>query len=437
MSPLQVAFKTWDGVLRSWKIPRTVYPPREDTQFLSDVLKEELRNRNSCRILEIGPGSGAVTMALALEGHRVTAIDIHPEAVAVTRGVAESHGLSEQIIVHEQDVRTLNFDSSYDLIVWNAPYLDPISPGAQTFQWRDEVSLTASVADHQYLSSNIQRGQGLGENGFLLLILSDGDTCKQISRVYADDGWAMRPLARTRHGGEHLVALCLWRPWPESRIFTLEEAESTNQVALETIGLEPGDRVVAKNQTSGKGRKGRTWDSRTGDLTSSWVLPTIGQVIEKPHIIQLRSALAATDAVQRWTGSTSIAFDSANAWHNSLGLKWPNDLMIFDKKYGGILLEARQQGLESRIVLGIGINISQAPQPWGSLSELNPSGDVEQLTHHMTAAIAHWFDRGPAGAPPSDAETLGIAHRAMSRWGAERQQPLSLNQDGLLLVQEP
>ena len=110
--------------------------------------------------------------------------------------------------------------------------------------------------------------------------------------------------------------------------------------------------------------------------------------------------------------------------------------MIFDKKYGGILLEARQQGLESRIVLGVGINISQAPHPWGSLSELNPSGDAEQLARHMTAAIAHWFDRGPAGAPPSDAEALGIAHRAMSRWGAERQQPLSLDQDGSLFVQD-
>jgi len=375
-------------------------------------------------------------MALALEGHHVTAIDIHPEAVAVTRGVAESHGLSEQIIVHEQDVKTLDFVPSYDVIVWNAPYLDPISPGTQTLQWCDEVSLTASVADHQHLSSNILSRQGLSENGFLVLILSDGDTCKQISRVYADDGWAMRPLARTRHGGEHLLALCLWRPWPESGTLALEEVGSTNQVALETIGLEPGDRVVTRCQTSGKGRKGRRWDSRTGDLTSSWVLPTIGQVIETPHLIQLRSALAATDAVQRWIGSVSIAFDSANAWHNTLGIKWPNDLMIFDKKYGGILLEARQQGSESRTVVGIGINIPQAPPPWGSLSELNPSGDAEQLMVHMTAAIAHWFDRGPAGTPPSDNEILSIAHRAMSRWGAERQQPLSLNQDGSLSIQE-
>ena len=210
MSSVQVGFKTWDGVTRSWNIPRTVYPPREDTQFLSDVLERELKGKSARRILEVGSGSGAVTLALALEGHHVTAIDVHPEAAAVTQGVADSYGLNGQVMARELDVRELEFESPYDLVVWNAPYLEPAEQEGQMLQWRDEVSLTACPADHRHLSSNILGGQGLKEDGFLLLILSDGDSCKEISRVYANDGWAMRPLARTSHGGEHLVALCLW-----------------------------------------------------------------------------------------------------------------------------------------------------------------------------------------------------------------------------------
>ncbi|HJN55323.1 MAG TPA: biotin--[acetyl-CoA-carboxylase] ligase [Candidatus Poseidoniales archaeon] len=437
MKTFSACFQTWDGVVRSWSLPPTVYPPREDTQLLARVLKHELMGARPHNILEIGTGSGAVALALALEGHFVTAIDIHPEAAAVTQGLAKTHSLQDRLVAREQDVQDFKFDTSFDIIVWNAPYLDPPDSEGQKLSWSDEVSLTALVEDHRQLSSNILASQGLTPDGFLVVILSDGKTSADIARTYADDGWALRPLGRTSHGGERLVALCLWRPWPCRRTIELDEVESTNVVALETKKLDAGDQVVARKQTSGKGRKGRVWVSRAGDLTASWVLPSAYESVNTPYLLQLRTALATMDGVLRWLDSHPIAFDQTNAWHPALGIKWPNDLMINGEKFGGILVEGRQQGPGSRTVVGIGLNLSQAPKPWGSLCSLHSQKAPGALITHITAAIAHWFDEGPAGEPPGDAEVLSTAHRAMSRWGSLQCTPLSLNLDGTICAEGP
>ena len=80
-------------------VPPTVYPPRRDTKLLLKGL--ERINMQPGNLVEIGCGSGAISIAKALEGWNVTAFDVNPLAVVATRGNSEVAGLNDRITVEE------------------------------------------------------------------------------------------------------------------------------------------------------------------------------------------------------------------------------------------------------------------------------------------------------------------------------------------------
>ena len=97
-----------------------------------------------------------------------------------------------------------------------------------------------------------------------------------------------------------------------------------------------GSVVVAQEQTAGMGRHGHSWESQAGaGLYCSIVL-------EVRPVLTLALGLAAEEAIRK---VTSIACD----------IRWPNDLMLGDKKCGGILVQVQDE----RAIAGIGINIGQ------------------------------------------------------------------------------
>ncbi|HIA25640.1 MAG TPA: hypothetical protein EYN78_07780, partial [Candidatus Poseidoniales archaeon] len=79
------AFKENEGL--SLIVPATVYPPREDTGLLFSCLSK-LGKGDGRKLLEIGCGSGAVSIALAKFGWEVTTCDVNPLAIAATTGNA-------------------------------------------------------------------------------------------------------------------------------------------------------------------------------------------------------------------------------------------------------------------------------------------------------------------------------------------------------------
>ena len=93
-----------------------VYPPSED----SILLIESLDVREDDRILEIGCGSGVVSIHCASNGCDVTSVDINPVAVELTRSNFERNGLEGD--VKESDVYS-NVEGGFDTIVFNLPYL--------------------------------------------------------------------------------------------------------------------------------------------------------------------------------------------------------------------------------------------------------------------------------------------------------------------------
>jgi BirA family biotin operon repressor/biotin-[acetyl-CoA-carboxylase] ligase len=112
---------------------------------------------------------------------------------------------------------------------------------------------------------------------------------------------------------------------------------------LAAAGCEPFTVVVADEQTAGQGRLGRSWHSEKGaGLYASIVL----RVSEPPPILTLALGLAARDAIQTRAG---VAPD----------LRWPNDLLLDDRKVGGILAQIHH----GAVIAGIGINVNQTAFP--------------------------------------------------------------------------
>lgn len=128
---------------------------------------------------------------------------------------------------------------------------------------------------------------------------------------------------------------------------------STNDMALALghAGESNGAVVLAEQQTSGRGRVGRAWHSEksNGIYMSVLLRPAITPV-EAP-LITLVAGLAAREAVAEQTG---IPPD----------LRWPNDLMLNGRKFGGILTEMHAEPDHVRfVVVGLGMNVNHEALP--------------------------------------------------------------------------
>ena len=111
-------FRGYDGYIDD----PDVYPPCDDSILLIRCLEV----RPGMEILEIGSGSGVVSIHAALEGARVTCVDINPKAVALTRINAERVG-AKLMEVRESDLFS-NVEGRFDIVLFNLPYL-PVEEG--------------------------------------------------------------------------------------------------------------------------------------------------------------------------------------------------------------------------------------------------------------------------------------------------------------------
>jgi BirA family biotin operon repressor/biotin-[acetyl-CoA-carboxylase] ligase len=127
-----------------------------------------------------------------------------------------------------------------------------------------------------------------------------------------------------------------------------EEVGSTNDVAKELAqqGGAEGTAVLAEAQTAGRGRLQRTWASPKGKgIYLSVILRPPISLAQTAQITML-AAVAVAQAIQRFSGLEART-------------KWPNDVVIGDKKVCGILTEVSAQATNLRFaVVGIGINVS-------------------------------------------------------------------------------
>ena len=111
-------------------------------------------------------------------------------------------------------------------------------------------------------------------------------------------------------------------------------------------GAPHGTTVIAEEQTAGRGRDGRTWRSPAGGV---W----LGMLLRPGHValgaLSVRAGLIVADAVDEVLQGSAAR------------LKWPNDVLLDDRKLAGVLCEARWQGESPDwLALGVGVNVCNA-----------------------------------------------------------------------------
>ncbi|HYO62653.1 MAG TPA: biotin--[acetyl-CoA-carboxylase] ligase [Pyrinomonadaceae bacterium] len=179
-------------------------------------------------------------------------------------------------------------------------------------------------------------------------------------------------------------------------ILRFDSLPSTNTEAARqaALGADEGLCVVAREQTRGRGRLGRTWVSPPdAGLYFSVVLRPALDAPAWP-LLTLAASLAAADALRAACGV-------------EVDIKWPNDLLAGERKLCGILAEALETPRGRACVLGIGINLNgQAFPP--ELSETATSvesltgarPEVEVLLGELVRAVGERYERlqSPGGA---------------------------------------
>jgi BirA family transcriptional regulator, biotin operon repressor / biotin---[acetyl-CoA-carboxylase] ligase len=161
------------------------------------------------------------------------------------------------------------------------------------------------------------------------------------------------------------------------RIIRLDSVDSTNLEAQRRAAT--GERgplwIAAGEQTAGRGRLGRRWISKPGNVYSTLIWPTaaLSQALSQLSFV---AALAVFDAASRFVKSDAIS------------LKWPNDCMLDGAKFSGILVESLGPGL---VAIGIGINVAHVPEDLPYRAERLDKATAENVFRELVQYLAQWL----------------------------------------------
>ncbi len=206
--------------------------------------------------------------------------------------------------------------------------------------------------------------------------------------------------------------------WPDEwHVTVVPETGSTNADLLQAAAAGAPDRTVlcALHQTAGRGRLDRRWEAPAGANLLVSLLFTHAPA--DPHELVQRVALAAVDACGSLAGV-------------DVHLKWPNDLLLGDRKLAGVLAQATTVEGRLAVVVGIGINVRWAPPEAACLGEQH-----EPL--HLLATLLRAFDALPADIGERYRErlaTLGTAVRVHLPDGEVEGRAIDVEADGRLVV---
>lgn len=225
---------------------------------------------------------------------------------------------------------------------------------------------------------------------------------------------------------------------PEDRILVLDEVDSTNEEAKRRA--EAGEAgplwILARKQTAGRGRRGRSWEGKPGNLMATLLLRPDASPAKAAEL-SFVAGLAVADTFEM-LGATSIT------------LKWPNDVLIGEAKAAGILLESSgaTEGRLDWLAIGFGLNLAWAPEgtpyPATSLATATavPPPEPEAVLGVLAAAFARryetWEREGFAAVRAAWlARARGRGGRLVARLGREEIEGvfLDLDETGALILE--
>jgi BirA family transcriptional regulator, biotin operon repressor / biotin---[acetyl-CoA-carboxylase] ligase len=172
------------------------------------------------------------------------------------------------------------------------------------------------------------------------------------------------------------------------RVYAVTGSTNEHALAWADDDAPEGAVVAAGHQTRGRGRRGRTWWSEPGSSLLFSVLLRPERRAEELGLLTTAVGVACARGLEESTGIDVF-------------LKWPNDLVVRDRKVGGILVETRVTDFFAGVaVAGIGINV------------VNVSDAPPDVSLHSTNLAAEMKLLGK-GYPPSRAQLLGTILAAL------------------------
>ena len=195
------------------------------------------------------------------------------------------------------------------------------------------------------------------------------------------------------------------------RLIARATVESTNDVAWDAIaeGMPDGTVVVADTQTRGRGRAGRSWHTAPGRGLALSVALHPGCDLRRHGTLPLAAGLALAEALESLGGKPR--------------LKWPNDLLIGDRKVSGILCESRRRaGGGDAVVIGVGVNVAQRAADFpGELAAAATSLALEGVATTREAVAAAFLNAleplWHAHAEGDGDAVVGLWSRRADFWG--------------------
>jgi len=179
--------------------------------------------------------------------------------------------------------------------------------------------------------------------------------------------------------------------WPAGvgrEVFQTLDSSNAEAIRRASNGERGPMWFLALEQTQSRARRGRPWDRGEGNFSASLLIRLEGG----PEQAALRSfiaALALRDALVEVCGREDI-----------FSLKWPNDVLLNNRKLAGILLESGIDASGSYLCIGIGVNLANEPEPsfiedgaFAPISLRSVIGnkiDPEDFLTPLAAAFDHW-----------------------------------------------
>ena len=176
-----------------------------------------------------------------------------------------------------------------------------------------------------------------------------------------------------------------------SDLVLFEEIDSTSSWLMKQPGngAPVGTVVIAQRQTGGRGRSGNSWHSTHNEnLYISYALRIEGEIENRLPLVPLAAGIAAYEALSALQVT-------------DVRLKWPNDLMLHDRKVGGILCETPGISGDAAVaVVGMGVNIGAQPFPEELMRIAHyicPASDMpafrERLAARWIVSLFRWCER--------------------------------------------
>jgi len=162
------------------------------------------------------------------------------------------------------------------------------------------------------------------------------------------------------------------------RLWYTPEVESTNTLAMRLAHERPeeGLVVLTDSQTAGKGRQGRRWVDMPGcNILSSTLL----RPLFPPHMLVMIASLAVVEAIAQTCGVEAT-------------IKWPNDILIEDRKVCGILIETGHDA-QGRLVAVVGIGINANGHLQGRVEQKGVEVELANIATTLESACGHPVQR--------------------------------------------